>query len=395
VGKNLTWVRVASPPRLRLLALVLLLGSACRHDSLKTRRIVALMDDRAEQTESRRCVPTGGRYWRAGLRQPVRCSAKYAEGTAIWQRDVWGAVETAVRTWRLSPGDSVRWPHLRDSVTALVAAIAGGGPCASRETPATGSREHAWYVRGHGLAVTSLERSPGGPTGYELRLEVVRDDTLCTLSRRRATAVYSRIGSGNPREADSTLGVVAVLDGFALAAGLPLLRTAALPAGERELRFSPGGSGKVWQPIPILRLIENPIYWVTGELFYSWPRLHDSTGHHAQPSWAFGQSGCRIVQSTAGWAACRVDVQPETTWRVVADSFQALGIWELPLGGPTEHGGSHDAVREGVLGEVLIEDRYGRFMFDDSTGLRGDDADRVRAAAALVRTLFATPADSW
>lgn len=382
--------RVASPRRLQLLSLALLLGgSACRHESPQTRGIVALMDSRAEQTESHRCVPTGGRYWRAGLRRPTRCLAKYAEGTAIWHRDVWGVVQTAVRTWRLSPEDSERWPRLRDSLTTLVTRIAGGAPpCASKEAPATGSRLSAWYTWGYGLAVNSLERSPGGPGGYELRLEVSREDTLCTLSRQRASSVYLRIDSANSRGADSMFGMGAIVEDAARAAGLPVLRTAVLPTGMRELRFSPGGSGMVWQPIPLIRLIEWPnSNSVSGELFFYWPRLRDSTGHHAQPYWASGQSGCRIVQSTAAWAACRVDVQPGTTWRLVADSFQALGIWELPPGDSTEHRGSHVSDRDGVLGEVLVGDRYGHFMYYDLNRRRGEEVGRVSAAADLVRNL--------
>jgi hypothetical protein len=382
-------VRVASPRRLQLLSLALLLGGgACRHESPRTRGIVELMDSRAEQTESRRCVPTGGRYWRAGLQRPTRCLAKYAEGTAIWHRNVWGAVETAVRTWRLSPGDSVRWPQLRDSVTALVAAIAdGAGPCASREAPATGSRLEAWDLLSYVLAVHSLKRSPGGPGGYELRVEVGQQDSLCTLSRHRPS-FYLRIDSANSRGADSMFDMGAALEGAARAAGLPVLRTATLLAGMRELRFSPGGSGMVWQPIPLLRLFEWPnSNSVSGELFFYWPRLRDSTGHHAQPYWAYGQSGCRVVQSTAGWAACRVDVQPGTTWRVVGDSFEALGIWELPPGDSTEGRGSQVSDRDGVLGEVLVGDRYSRFRYNDLNRRRGEDAGRVSAAADLVKNL--------
>jgi hypothetical protein len=144
----------------------------------------------------------------------------------------------------------------------------------------------------------------------------------------------------------------------------------------------------VWQPLPLLRLIEWPnSNSVSGELFFYWPRIRDSTGHYVQPYWAYGQSGCRIVQSTTVWAACRVDVQPGTTWRVVADSFRALGIWELPSGDSTEHWGSQVSDQDRVLGEVLVGDRYGRFMYYDLNRLRGDDVGRVSAAAGLVRNL--------
>lgn len=295
-------------------------------------------------------------------------------------------VQTAVRTWQLSPADSARWPRLRDSVAALASAIAGGaGPCAIREVPSAGTRLSAWFSWGYGLAVNGLERSPGG---HELRLEVNREDTLCTLSRQRTRSVYSRTDSAGSGGADSVLGMEAVLEDAARAAGLPVLRTSALPTAMRELRLSPGGSGIGWQPIPLVRLIEWPnSHSVSGELFFYWSRSHDSSGRRAHPSWAYGQSGCRTVQSTGDWAACRVDVQPGTTWRVVADSLQALGIWELPLGAATERRGSDTPNRDGVLGEVLIGDRYGRFMYDDLNQPSGKGLLQVSAAADLVRNL--------
>jgi hypothetical protein len=396
-GRKSRKVRVAGSRRPQLLAFALLLGGgACRHDSPETLAIVALMDSRAEQTESHRCVPTGGRDWRAGLRQPTRCSAKYAEGPARWDRDVWGAVQTAVRTWRLSPTDSARWPQLRDSVTALVAAIAGGaGPCASRDALAIGSQIEVWYFRGYGLAVHSLERLPGGSAGHELRLEVSREDTMCTLSRRRASSIYLRNDPAMSRPGGRIAGAGTVLEEAARAAGIPVLRTAALEADMRELRLSPGGSGMVWQPIPLLRLIErrSNFRWVSGELFFYWPRLRDSTGHDVRPHWATGQSECRMLQSTARWAACRIDVEPETTWWLVADSIQALGIWELPSGDSAEHRGSHLSDQDWVLGEMLVGDRYGNFTYRDVNRLRGENASRVWAAVGLIRNLLTRPSE--
>ena len=146
-------------------------------------------------------------------------------------------------------------PRLRDCAGGSHAG--GAGPCASKEAPAAGSRLEAWDLLSEVLAVHSLERSPGGPGGHELRVEVGHEDTLCTLSRQRPS-FYLRTDSANSRWADSMLGLGAVLEGAARAAGLPVLRRAALRAGMRELRFSPGGSGRVWQPIPLLRLIEWP-----------------------------------------------------------------------------------------------------------------------------------------
>jgi len=94
--------------------------------------------------------------------------------------------------------------------------------------------------------------------------------------------VYLRGESTHSPGVDSTFEAGLVLEGAARAAGLPILRTAALPAGTREMRFSPSAGGMIWQPIPLLRLIERPDR-VLGELYLYWPRLADSTGRDAQP----------------------------------------------------------------------------------------------------------------
>jgi hypothetical protein len=380
--------RLSGRRRLQLLSLALLVGaSACRTDTPFTRRILALMDSRAEQIQRPRCLPSGRRNLRAALRRPTVCIADYQNGNAVWHRDEWGSVLRAARTWRLSAADSLRWAHLRDSVTGLVVDIVGEVEGCSREVPAAGARLIAWHGSGgRGLVIHSFERPPGEPDGYALRFEVHREDTLCTLSQRRAYYFY-RPSSPASRRGDSTSGTGTVLDSAARAAGLPVLRTVALSDSGRELRFSAVGSGMVWQPDPLLRLVEHHT-WAFGELFFYWPRLRDSTGHPAPPPWvANGQSGCRVVQSTPGWAACRVEVQPGITWRVVADSLRALGIWELPLGAATEQRGSHLSDRDGVVGEVLMGDRYGRFEHYDLNRPGGEYHPRVRAAAALLRNL--------
>jgi hypothetical protein len=91
----------------------------------------------------------------------------------------------------------------------------------------------------------------------------------------------------------------------------------------------------------------------------------------------------------SGWAACRVEVQPETKWRIVAESLQALGIWNLPLGSASDQAGSHVSDQESVVGEVLVGDRYRRFEYRDLSRAAGEDLPRVRAAAALVGSLLA------
>jgi hypothetical protein len=356
-----------------LLPLALLLGGACSEPPDR-RQILALVDSRAEQLHPPRCLPSGRRNLRAALRRPTVCIADYRDGSGVWHRDVWGSVLSAARTWRWPAAERLRWAHVRDSVTAVVVGIGGEIGWCSREVPATRARVIAWDRPGENLAIHSFEPPPGGPDGYALRFEADREGMRCTLSSRRATALYVRSGSANLWGGDSSFGTETVLDSVARAAGIPVLRTAALPVATRELRLAAVGSGMVRQPVPLLRLLEAP-HWAFGEVFLYWRLSRDSTGRSAHPDWVLnGQSGCRVAQSTSGWAACRVEVQPETNWRVVADSVQALGIWELPLGGATEPAGSHASDQDGVVGEVLVGDRYGRFK----------DLSRLRAAAALV-----------
>jgi hypothetical protein len=120
-----------------LLSLALLLvGGACSEPPDR-RQILALVDSRAEQLHPLRCLPSGRRELRAGLRRPTVCFANYSDGSAVWHRDQWGAVLSAARTWRWSSADSLRWAQVRDSVTALVVGIGGEiGAAADKSLPA-------------------------------------------------------------------------------------------------------------------------------------------------------------------------------------------------------------------------------------------------------------------
>jgi hypothetical protein len=370
-----------------LLSVALLLGGGACSEPPDRRQILALVDSRAEQLHPPRCLPSGRRNLRAALQRPTVCIADYRDGSAVWHRDSWGSVLSAARTWRWAVAESLRWAQVRDSVTSLVVGIGGEIGGCSREVPATRARLIAWDRPGEDLAIHSFEPLPGRPDGYALRFEVDRDGMRCTLSSMRASALYVRSGSANLWGGDSSFGMETVLDSVARAAGLPVLRTAALPVGERELRLAAVGSGMAGQPVPLLRLLEAP-HSVSGEVFFYWRRSRDSTGRSAQPDWVLsGQSGCRVVQSMSEWAACRVEVQPETTWRIVADSLQALGIWSLPPGGAPDHAGSHVSDQESVVGEVLVGDRYGRLEYRDLTPAAGEDLPRVRGAASLVGSL--------
>src|SRR5688500_12116381 len=74
------------------------------------------------------------------------------------------------------------------------------------------------------------------------------------------------------------------LDVVSRAAGIPVLRSLILPPGVRGLRFSASDGGMIWQPIPVLRLVEWPDS-VAGELYLYWPRLRDSTGLELSAGW--------------------------------------------------------------------------------------------------------------
>ena len=87
--ENLNLCAGGEPRGLRLRSLALVLGgSAGRYESPQERGILALMESPGKHIESRRCVPAGQRNRRAGLRRPVVCVAQYAEGSAMWHRDV-------------------------------------------------------------------------------------------------------------------------------------------------------------------------------------------------------------------------------------------------------------------------------------------------------------------
>ena len=203
----------------------------------------------------------------------------------------------------------------------------------------------------------------------------------------QASDVYLRVDSVSSQSIDSTVGAGVVLESAARAARLPVLRTAALADGGREMRFSVSRSGMVWEPIPLLRLIELPDR-VLGELYLYWGRQSDSTGQDIEPYWiAHSRSGCRVIRTVPGWAACRIDVRGGIEWRAVADSVRALRIWELPPDGVSERQGSSFTDQDLILAEVLIGDRYRSFRYYDLDRLQGEDVTWIRAAADLVTTL--------
>ncbi len=179
------------------------------------------------------------------------------------------------------------------------------------------------------------------------------------------------------------------LDGAAQAAGFPTLRTAILPADAREIRLSPVASGLVWAPSPVLRLIETPDR-VIGELYFYWLRLRDSTGRDLQPLWVkYRESGCGAIRLSAGWGVCRLETRQGVSWRAVADSLAALGVWRLLPDSTARRRRRMVTDQEAVAIETLVGSSYRHFWYYDLDQLDGEDIPRVRAAANLVKDLLA------
>jgi hypothetical protein len=179
------------------------------------------------------------------------------------------------------------------------------------------------------------------------------------------------------------------LDGAAQAAGFPTLRTAILPADAREIRLSLVASGLVWSPDLVLRLIETPDQ-VIGELYFYWLRLRDSKGRDLQPYWVkYRESGCGAIRQSAKWGVCRVQTRQGVSWRAVADSLAALGVWKLLPDSAAKRRGMEVTDQEAVAIETLVSSSYRQFWYYDLGQLDGEDIPRVRAAANLVKDLLA------
>jgi hypothetical protein len=167
-------------PRMRRPLVSILVASAtalgCRSSTFGEQAFTAIVDDPAEHTTRPYCIPDGRRVLSAGFRHPTWCTVHFAEGNAIWRRDARGGILSAGRMWVLHAEDSLRWPHLRDSVTREVRALAGDGtPCFSERPVGNGGRATMWLLPGYRLGVTRFERWPQGSGGYELQVGMVRD----------------------------------------------------------------------------------------------------------------------------------------------------------------------------------------------------------------------------
>jgi hypothetical protein len=166
-----------------VLALVLAAAAAtigCRADSPANRALFALVDRPEEHTTRPHCVLDGPSVLRAGFRYPTWCTVHYAEGNAIWRRDAWGEAVSGGRMWMLGEEDSLRWPHLRDSLMAAVRALAGDvPPCPRDRDVGIGGQYTVWVLPGYSIGVTRYERGsrPGG--GYEILVGLSRGTRTC------------------------------------------------------------------------------------------------------------------------------------------------------------------------------------------------------------------------
>lgn len=152
----------------------------CASDSPRSRAFFGLVDRPAEYTSRPYCVPDGPRVLRAGFRSSTWCTVHYAEGNAIWRRNPWGDLVRGGRMWLLNAEDSLRWPHLRDSITSAVRTAADGiAPCQSEQLVGNGGRATIWTLPGYRLVVWRFERVPGGPPGYRLEVGISPADSSC------------------------------------------------------------------------------------------------------------------------------------------------------------------------------------------------------------------------
>jgi hypothetical protein len=247
--------------------------------------------------------------------------------------------------------------------------------------------------------ITLLLRYMAGILLYAVPLGCTRASTMMP----RTADLYLKFDSTYSQGLDSAGEVKSGREFVAQASGFPPLRTAVLPVGTREMRFSPVPGGMVWSPSPLLRLIEMPDQ-IIGELYFYWGRLRDSVGYDIQPHWVtYASSGCQAVQQSSQWAMCRLKPRQGISWKAVADSLQALGIWELPTrqrdgiirddfvdsAGVRRRRMTFASDQDGVAAEMLIGSVYRHLWYYDLDRLDGDDVPRVRAAAELVNSLLA------
>lgn len=172
-----------------ILAAVALVAGGCQRPpaSPQQRIFLALADQPAGRLRGPYCYRNGPREWRHGFRATTLCLAYYDDGHAEWVRRADGVLMRAGRSWLLWQGETTRYGLVRDSVTAAMAALAGGAaPCVANQPYGNGGRLTAWAVADYDATVIQFEIVPGGPPAYRLDAGLVREHPLCHGSRRPA-----------------------------------------------------------------------------------------------------------------------------------------------------------------------------------------------------------------
>ena len=173
-------------PRRRWAPILVLLGFmaafGCRSPGPEEHALLTILGQPSERTTRPYCVPDGRRVPSAAFRQPTWCTVHYPEGNAIWQRDAYGRVLTGSRMWMLHYEDSLRWPHLRDSVVNVVRDLARGGHLCSSEFPAgNGGLATGWLLPGYRLGITRHVHEAEWSGGYLVYIGMARDSACPAL----------------------------------------------------------------------------------------------------------------------------------------------------------------------------------------------------------------------
>jgi hypothetical protein len=161
-------------------------SAACQSHvaSPQERIFLALATDSVGRVRGPYCQRNGAREWWELFHGPTMCEGYYHDGDSQWFQRGDGTLVRAGRSWMLWPEDSARWQTLRDSVTASIAALAGGrAPCVTDQPYGNGGRLTAWAIGDFEAVVIWFERVPGGPPGYHLYAGGHRGYPLCLASR--------------------------------------------------------------------------------------------------------------------------------------------------------------------------------------------------------------------
>jgi hypothetical protein len=196
------------------------------------------------------------------------------------------------------------------------------------------------------------------------------------VARAGAQAAAARV--------DATPFLLSTTDAAAAAAGLPLLRTAPLARGRRELRLWVGFG--ITSPQYLLRLRVGGAASPAGTLVLHYPN-DDSTLVAAVRGELAGR--CAAVRARADTETCVARFARPVAWPAVARQLDSLGAWTLPDESALPPRGA--AVFDGV--SLVVEARdgaaYRAYQYGNPHGWRRPEAERAAAIIDLVDVLTA------